>query len=135
MGTDSEPHPGASLTTTVAALGPRDEGELTVRLGPEAAPATVTIRSPAAATDADLLVPLALLPAMAAGGQLRVEDPVSPRLAGAVPRLTDVLSAFDRYGWGLGLRPVTLDASLAAPVPTSGRGVACFFSGGVDSSY
>jgi hypothetical protein len=122
--------------TTVAALGPGGAGTVTVHVGPEHAPRQVTFRSPAAAPDGDLLVPLALLPAMASGDRLRVADPVSPRLLDAVPRITDVLTTFDRYSWGLGLRPVPVDAPARVPdPPTGGRGVACFFSGGVDSTF
>jgi hypothetical protein len=122
--------------TSLAALGVRSERRLAVQVGPEEDPRTVTFRSPVVTGDGDLLVPLALLPAMATGDRLRLADPVSPRLLEAVPAATDVLTTFDRYSWGLGLHPVTLEAQARVPEPApAGRGVACFFSGGVDSTF
>ncbi len=121
---------------TVAALGTRSAEAVTVHVGPEGAPRQVTFRTPVAAAEGDLLVPLALLPAMTAGGRLRVADPVSPRLLAAVPEITGVVGTFDRYGWGLGLEPVVVEAPARVPDPPAGsRGVACFFSGGVDSTF
>jgi hypothetical protein len=122
--------------TTVAGMGRQEPGAVTVRVGPEGAPGEVTFRGPVSAADGDLLVPLALLPAMASGDRLRLADPVSPRLLDAVPSIIDVVTTFDRYGWDLGLRPVAVDAPARVPdTPTAGRGVACFFTGGVDSTF
>jgi hypothetical protein len=120
----------------VAALGRRTAEELTVHVGPEADPRPVTFRTPVSSEDGDLLLPLTLLPAMAGGDRLRVAEPLSPRLLEAVPAITDVLTTFDRYAWGRGLRPVAVEAAARIPEPLGpGRGVACFFSGGVDSTF
>jgi hypothetical protein len=73
---------------------------------------------------------------MANGDRLRVADPISPKLLEAVPNIADVLTTFDRYAWRLGLRPVAMEASARVPERLGGgRGVACFFSGGVDSTF
>jgi hypothetical protein len=70
------------------------------------------------------------------GDRLRVTDPVSPRLLEAVPAITDVVTTFDRYAWHLGRRPFAVAAEARVPDGAApGRGVACFFSGGVDSTF
>jgi len=123
-------------TTTVAALGRRAGNELTVHVGHEGDPRPVTFRSAVVGEDADLLLPLALLPAMVRGHRLRVADPLSPRLLEAVPAITEVLTTFDRYAWGLDLQAVAVEAPARLPERAAGgRGVACFFSGGVDSTF
>jgi hypothetical protein len=122
--------------TTVAALGRRSGDELTVHVGPEGDLRPVTFRTPVQSEDGDLLLPLSLLPAMTSGDRLRVADPLSPRLLEAVPIITDVLTTFDRYAWSLDLRRVSVEAPARVPdAPPRGRGVACFFSGGVDSTF
>jgi hypothetical protein len=73
-----------------------------------------------------------LLPAMAAGAPLSVEGPVSARLLAGIDRLQDV---FPLWAPGRFRRvPVRAHPAAAAPAPP-GRGLACFFSGGVDSLY
>ena len=124
------------MTTTVAALGRRAGDELTVHVGPEADPRPVIFRSPVRSEHGDLLLPLALLPAMAGGDRLRVAEPLSPRLLEAVPAVIQVLTTFDRYAWGLDLGAVAVEAPTRVPdASRRGRGVACFFSGGVDSTF
>jgi hypothetical protein len=125
-----------TAATMVAALGRRAGDQLTVHVGPEESPRPVTFRSPVASEDGDLLLPLALLPAMVRGDRLRVAEPLSPQLLDAVPAITDVATTFDRYAWGLDLRPVLVEAPARVPdAPSGGRGLACFFSGGVDSTF
>jgi hypothetical protein len=125
-----------TAATTAASVGARSPGRLAVRFGGGAEVQEVEFRAPVVAPAADLLVPLALLPAMVTTDRLRLQDPVSPRLLEAVPAATEVLTTFDRYAWGLGLRPVVVEAEARVPEPSaSGRGVACFFSGGVDSTF
>jgi hypothetical protein len=79
--------------------------------------------------EADFLLPAALIPAMTAD-RLEVAPPVSPRLLSSVPLMQEIFSSWSK---------------LLAPVPVVARpydlrrqppgGVACFFSGGVDSFY
>ncbi len=84
-----------------------------------------------ATPSAETFLVAALLPAMKVGAGLRVADPISPRLLGALPKIQDILTMWDRT-----LRRVSVEAqptSLRATPPA--RGVGCFFSGGVDSWY
>ena len=124
-----------TVGTATASLGARAPGRLAVRFGRGPEVQEVVFRAPVVASEADLLVPLALLPAMVTADRLRVPDPVSRRLLEAVPAVTEVLTTFDRYAWGIGLRPVVVEAEGRAPTAAPGRGVACFFSGGVDSTF
>src|SRR5688572_16134365 len=73
----------------------------------------------------------AVVPAMRTGETITSAAPVSARLGGALPAIQDTLA-----GWFHDLRRVPLDSPLRPLDPgPSGRGVACFFSGGVDSFY
>ena len=120
----------------MAAVARRPPGAVTVHIGSHGTSEDVTFRSPVTTRDGDLLVPLALLPAMVVGDRLRLAEPVSPRLLDAIPQVTDVLTTFDRYTWGHGLRPVAVEAAARVPDgPAGARGVACFFTGGVDSTF
>jgi len=83
------------------------------------------------ATAPDMLVPLALAPAMRIGAPLRVRAPVSPRLRASVPLIQDVFRLFFRC-----LRRIDVEVeNRAAAIPSTERGVGAFFSGGVDSFY
>jgi hypothetical protein len=69
-----------------------------------------------------------LVPAMRIGKPLSVEGKVSPKLLASVPTVERVLS-----GWYGHLTPIQVNAE---PAPEhKAVGVACFFSGGVDSFY
>ncbi len=86
-------------------------------------------------TAADFLVPLTLLPAMLREETLEIEGAVSPQLAGNVEALEKLLIAFGP-AFGQTPAPVEFVAESAPPrMAADGRGVACFFSGGVDSLY
>jgi hypothetical protein len=73
-----------------------------------------------------------LLLAMRAGEPLAVAEPVSPRLLAGVARLQDIFHVWDRR-----FRRIEIRAAAAGGAAQSAgtRGVACFFSGGVDSFY
>lgn len=79
------------------------------------------------------MLAMSLQPAMSAGAPLYVlDEPVSPKLTSASDTIQEIWSC-----WRTDLRRVPV-ASVAADVTRSegrGRGVACFFSGGVDSFY
>ncbi|HZS33603.1 MAG TPA: hypothetical protein VFC42_09510 [Methylomirabilota bacterium] len=105
---------GAALTTAAGAFPFRYEVEGDeVASGPEP------------------FVAASLLLCMRAGEPLRVPGRVSPRLLSGLERIEEIFHVWDRR-----LRPVPVEADPAvAPPPPGKRGVACFFSGGVDSFY
>ncbi len=88
----------------------------------------------------DVLLPAALLPAMALGEpDIVVDRAVDPTLASRVAQIQDVMLA-----WDTALRParpkyrrVAVKAEPGDPPPDAAvpRGTACFFTGGVDSFY
>jgi len=84
----------------------------------------------------DALLPITLMPAMRVGEDLDLPAGLSRQLTESVPLIQDILLTWDRYQWDLGMSRVDVQAEARAscPAPT-GRGVGCFFSGGVDSSY
>jgi hypothetical protein len=96
-----------------------------------------SLGAPPAGEAADAAVAACLIPAMRAGTVLRVDEPVSPRLLHSVGTVQDILvnwrqrfAVYGRYG------RVRVEApAREAPADTSGRGVAAFFTGGVDSFY
>jgi hypothetical protein len=79
---------------------------------------------------ADALVPLLLQPAMSMGQPVRIPEGVSPRLLGGL----DLIQAIFR-SWNPRLKPVPVAAEARDPDVPEGSGVACLFSGGVDSFY
>ncbi len=89
-------------------------------------------------TDSDRVSPLAdpflagaLIPAMRRGWSLQFADPISAQVVAGSEQVQRILA-----GWFKSLRPVTVEAPITAPLDASGRrGVAAFFSGGVDSFY
>jgi hypothetical protein len=88
----------------------------------------------------DFLLPLTLFPAMVAGSPLKLSGgEVSPRLLSAAPRLQDIFRLWGDEYWGekyQGLQPVRVDAEPRGSVPAAkASGIACFFSGAVDSFY
>jgi hypothetical protein len=89
---------------------------------------------PNAAADvgaAEAFLCIALLPAMRSGEDITSASPVSPKIAAALPEMQETFT-----GWYPELRRVQLHAPLRpADVAPAGRGVGCFFSGGVDSFY
>jgi len=73
-------------------------------------------------------VAASLLPAMRIGKPLSVEGTVSPRLLATIPTIETVMTDWFQ-------RTDFIEVK-ARPAPEArGRGVACFFSGGVDSFY
>jgi len=85
----------------------------------------------------DVLAALSLLPSMASG-PLHIDRRVSPRLLNGLQRVQEIFHFWDLHGRDvpLGLHPVEVDARASRPRrgrPT--RGVASFFTGGVDSLY
>jgi 7-cyano-7-deazaguanine synthase in queuosine biosynthesis len=93
---------------------------------------TVHYSSPAFVPGAaDFTLPLSLTAAMRIARALRLPRPVSPRLLGSAALIQEVFAT-----WTADLEPVELVvAPSAPPPPPPGRGVAAFFSGGVDSFH
>jgi hypothetical protein len=84
-----------------------------------------------ASESGDAALAASLLPAMRWGGTLEMDAPVSPRLLSNLDGIEHAFLAHSKR-----LRPVKVVAP-PAPFAAAGpdRGVACFFSGGVDSFY
>jgi hypothetical protein len=73
----------------------------------------------------------ALLPSMLAATRLEVDAPVSPRLLAALPEIMQLV-----HGWDPRYRPIRIHVgSERLLARDDGRGVACFFSGGIDSFH
>lgn len=72
-----------------------------------------------------------LIPMMKIGGALHIPGPISQRLSQATTIIQDILHAWNRQFRKI---PVTSAGTTTDAGPPS-RGVACFFSGGVDSFY
>lgn len=89
---------------------------------------TITIDGPNVAPSGETAAAVGLLPAMAAGTRLQVDAPVDPQFLAGVDRIQQILSTWfpDK------LRPVEVHAPRREPQEPA-AGVACFFSGGVDS--
>ncbi len=86
----------------------------------------------------DFLVPLTLFPAMLTRSRLKLPGKLSPRLLSAVPKIQDVFRLWGDEYWGerfQGLVRVPLEAEPRTETTERASGVACFFSGGVDSFY
>lgn len=79
-----------------------------------------------------------LLPAMKHRQDLVVDEPISPQLLRASERIQDIFSTWDRaiHRRSPWYRRTQIDATPAAPREgTAGRGIAAFFTGGVDSFH
>ncbi len=92
-----------------------------------------TSRGPLAAGVESFLT-LALYPAMRLGAPIHLDAPLSPFVMARIDRLQELLTT-----WFSDFKRTTIEPVNAAP-PTEtlwpgGRGVACFFSGGVDSFH
>lgn len=79
----------------------------------------------------DAFLTTTLLPAMRAAAPLCVEGTISPRLYQSLTAIQDIFACWDEKN----ARVTVKVEALQAPKASSGRGVGCFFSGGVDSFY
>jgi hypothetical protein len=84
------------------------------------------------APEPEPLLAAGLLLAMRRGEPLAVPGPVSPRLLRGVERIQDIFHAWDGRFHRV---PVEAAAATGRPGRAQPRGVACFFSGGVDSFF
>ena len=85
--------------------------------------------------NSDFLLPLSLIPAMVRGEELQIEGRISTRLRQNIPRLQDVLGVFAPSFSHVANRVAVNAEGDEQRTYADGRGVACFFSGGVDSMY
>ncbi len=86
--------------------------------------------------EADFLVPLTLPPAMVAGSRLKLAGTVSPQLLSAVPKIQDIFCLWSEEHLGVEFQRVPVHAKVRSrPLADRASGVACFFSGGLDSFY
>jgi len=98
---------------------------------------TIRFRTDAPVTpNADAALATCLLPAMLAGGTLAIDAPISPRLLRSQLEFQAIERLWSQE-WDYGLPPLG-EVEVRAPAreieaPVPGRGVATFFSGGVDS--
>jgi lipid II:glycine glycyltransferase (peptidoglycan interpeptide bridge formation enzyme) len=83
----------------------------------------------------DFLLPFALLPAMVTESRLKLPGAVSPRLYSAAPKVQDIFYQWEEEFEIFPPRRVTVDAEVESRNDKRASGVACFFSGGVDSFY
>jgi hypothetical protein len=88
-------------------------------------------REGALARHSDPFVPAVLAPAMSRGWTVRLAEAISHEMYRGAGQVQDILCA-----WEPDLRRVSFECETrAAPPSSDGRGVGCFFSGGVDSFY
>lgn len=80
----------------------------------------------------DALLATSLLPAMSLGASLRIGAAMSPKLAASSADIQRILAGWWRDLEVVDVQPESIEE---APRPDTTRGVACFFSGGVDSFY
>jgi hypothetical protein len=78
-----------------------------------------------------------LLPAMRVGGSLICSEPSSVRLVGSLPRIQEIFRNWEQHYPSYSCyQTVTVETDVRQPErPRPGRGVASFFTGGVDSFY
>jgi len=115
-----------------------------ITLGNEVRPVSFET-SESVGKEVDFLLPLALLPAMATGSHLKLPARISSQLFSAVPRIQDVFRLWGTEHWGAALpgapvpgakfQQIHVDSEVWSERDERGSGVACFFSGGVDSFY
>jgi hypothetical protein len=85
--------------------------------------------------EVDFLVPLTLLPAMVTGSRLKLPGQISSRLFSAVSKLQDVFCKWEEEFTFFPPKRIAVDAQVQVKNHNQASGVACFFSGGVDSFY
>jgi len=123
----------APLTIGAPALRQFDGHTLvaaTIETGDRAYPARYQTPTGPVASGAEPFLAAALPVAMRLGRPLRVDGPVSAQLLASLPSIQAIYHA-----WNPNWRVVPVSAAPAQPVAPHQGGVACFFSGGVDSFY
>jgi hypothetical protein len=93
------------------------------------------VSTESAGEELDFLVPFALLPAMVTESRLKLPGPISSRLFSTVQKLQDVFCQWEEEFDFFPPRRVAVEAEVKSKKGSQAPGVACFFSGGVDSFY
>lgn len=93
------------------------------------------VASEALGKEVDFVLPLALLPAMAIGSDLKLAGMISSQLLAAVPKIEDVFCLWGTEYWNEKFQRILVNAKPRSANAKRASGVACFFSGGVDSFY
>jgi hypothetical protein len=130
---DPRGHAVSPLTIGAPALRRLDGHTLvaaTIETGDHAYPARYQAATGPVASGAEPFLAAALPVAMRLGRPLRVDGPVSAQLLASLPSIQAIYHA-----WNPDWRVVPVSAAPAQPVAPHQGGVACFFSGGVDSFY
>jgi lipid II:glycine glycyltransferase (peptidoglycan interpeptide bridge formation enzyme) len=83
----------------------------------------------------DFLLPLTLPPAMITDSRLKLPGRISPRLFLTLPLLQDTFHVWGTHNWGANFQHVPVDVEAQSKGAKPASGVACFFSGGLDSFY
>jgi lipid II:glycine glycyltransferase (peptidoglycan interpeptide bridge formation enzyme) len=83
----------------------------------------------------DFLLPLTLPLAMITDSRLKLPGRVSSRLLSSLPKLQDMFHLWGTVNWGAQYQRIAIDVEAQGTGTKPALGVACFFSGGVDSFY
>ena len=114
------------------------EVSVSISVGGRVFPVWFRVSGESPGMETDFLLPLTLFPAMINGSRLKLRGEVSPRLLSAVPEIQNMLYLWGADYWGgdlQDLRRVAVDAEARSERADRAPGVACLFSGGVDSFY
>lgn len=114
------------------------EMSVSISIGNRVYPVWFRVSGESLGRKTDFLLPLTLFPAMVSGSSLNLSGEVSPRLLSAVPEIEDMLYLWGADYWGGKLEDVqrvAVEAEASSEPVERAPGVACFFSGGVDSFY
>lgn len=130
------PPPVAPLTVRCLECKPAADGgllRLGLRLGEQEREIFFRFQGAPITPDPDAWAALALPLAMRRGEPLHLKAPVSRMMEGALAQLAEIHACW--YPEDLRKVPVQLTRRHEEPSYSQGKGVACFFSGGVDSFY
>lgn len=101
-----------------------------VTLGPRRQTIWYRVEAGSVAAGAEPFLAATLLAAMAIGGRLKISGMVSDRLWRAIPTVQDIFDVWDPR-----FQRVSLETEKRRDPAVTGAGVACFFTGGVDSWF
>lgn len=114
------------------------EVSVSISTGSRVYPVWFRVSGESPGRETDFLLPLTLFPAMISGSRLKLPGEVSLRLLSAVPEIQDMLYLWGADYWGgklQDLQRVAVDSEARSERVDRALGVACLFSGGVDSFY
>jgi hypothetical protein len=113
-----------------------DRVSVSIRLNERVHPVWFMVSDEGFGREVDFLLPLTLFHAMVTGSPLRLPGMVSSRLFSAVPKIQDIFCFWSgRHTKRREPQRIPVDAEARRESIDRASGVACFFSGGVDSFY